>query len=877
MRTCLACLCTCFLGCAVPAAAGTCGGWSGGPSLPRFHSGIVGRLCHLAGPVCWVAGDDLVAYDVADVGAPTELGRAALPAPAVGLAVTGGLAYVTCGAAGLVEVDLADPWSPRIARTLALDAADAVAAAPGRVAVVAGGTTVHVVDVSGAGDLAVAASWAAGSPCGALAFCSGRLVVARSEVVVLDVDGPGDPVVLDTAPVPDLGAGPLAVVGERVYVAGAWMSGWDGIRPNLQAYDLAGDGTLVPAGTFSRADGAVQALDGHLLLGTEVRSVPDLDPVWRLERGGSCAAADGRIAAIDAAAGLTLWEGSLDAAVRADTVLAHDGTGDWRAPHVYSGTLSESYGGSGGGYTRTLDYRVFDLTDPLSPVVVAERQHSVNYGVDGYASTVGLGVRAPAWYTEATWTATVDGVYESLAFRALPGGALFGAIAGAHAFKSDDATVWQQDLATGDLVRYRVEPGVGIAAEAAFPLAAGDPEAAVVTDPELLVLPAGFEYFAYGIATPDSLPLLGSVAIAAAAGPPVTLGVASGRRIVVADAAGGTFVLDFADPADPVARPGPALPAAPRISVFRDDCAVLLYESAWQLAAVTAAGDFVLLSGALPAPTTRYLSAVWEDDVVYCATATAVHAYATTVPAAPAFLGQAMIAGGSLGVQAGRLVAGRHVYPPPCDASTAVRERRIEPRLLRGDPCGSPPGRCELAVMTERDIDASGIVISSVALGDRGVGPAAWVRTDVDADGDLDLVLVFAPGADAGPCRDGVIGFQARLADGTLVRGAVAAGGGARAPGFGPAGLVVRLAPNPFNPRLTVAFVLERAGPVRATVHDLRGRRLAVLADGQRESGSHEVAWDGRDERGRAAAAGTYVVRFATDRGLQAVKAVLLR
>ncbi|MFN2370381.1 MAG: FlgD immunoglobulin-like domain containing protein, partial [Candidatus Krumholzibacteriia bacterium] len=398
-------------------------------------------------------------------------------------------------------------------------------------------------------------------------------------------------------------------------------------------------------------------------------------------------------------------------------------------------------------------------------------------------------------------------------------------------------------------------------------------------DPELLVLPAGGEYFAYGIARPDSLPLLGSVAIATPAGPPVTLGVACGRRVVVADADGGTFVLDFADPAHPVARPGPALPAVPRISVFRDDRAVLLYESAWQLAAVTAAGDFVLLSDALPVPTTRYLSALWEGDVVCCATATAVHAYAAADPDAPEFLGQVMIAGGSLGMQAGRLVAGRHVYPPPCDVPTSVRVRHVELHLVRGDPCAAPPGRCELAVLTTSDFDAGSIVAASVTLGEAGVRPEAWARADADADGDLDLVLVLgiAPGAGAGLCTDGRIELVARLADGTLVRGSTAAGGIAPALGFGPAGLVVRLAPNPFNPRLTVDFVQERAGPVRATVHDLRGRRLAVLVDGHRESGSHEIAWDGRDERGRAAAAGTYVVRFATDRGLQAVKAVLLR
>ena len=68
--------------------------------------------------------------------------------------------------------------------------------------------------------------------------------------------------------------------------------------------------------------------------------------------------------------------------------------------------------------------------------------------------------------------------------------------------------------------------------------------------------------------------------------------------------------------------------------------------------------------------------------------------------------------------------------------------------------------------------------------------------------------------------------------------------------------------PNPFNPRLTVAFALPVAGSVDVAVYDLRGRRLRALTQGFREAGRHVLQWDSRDEAGRAMAAGVYVVRL---------------
>lgn len=68
--------------------------------------------------------------------------------------------------------------------------------------------------------------------------------------------------------------------------------------------------------------------------------------------------------------------------------------------------------------------------------------------------------------------------------------------------------------------------------------------------------------------------------------------------------------------------------------------------------------------------------------------------------------------------------------------------------------------------------------------------------------------------------------------------------------------------PNPFNPSTSVRFRLESAGRARLTVYDLAGRRVRTILDEPRTAGDHDVMWDGRDEGGRVASAGLYLLRL---------------
>ena len=70
--------------------------------------------------------------------------------------------------------------------------------------------------------------------------------------------------------------------------------------------------------------------------------------------------------------------------------------------------------------------------------------------------------------------------------------------------------------------------------------------------------------------------------------------------------------------------------------------------------------------------------------------------------------------------------------------------------------------------------------------------------------------------------------------------------------------------PNPARQGSTLALELPRAAHVRATVHDVAGRFVRTLCDGDRGVGSYALRWDGRDASGAAARPGLYLVRVST-------------
>ena len=83
--------------------------------------------------------------------------------------------------------------------------------------------------------------------------------------------------------------------------------------------------------------------------------------------------------------------------------------------------------------------------------------------------------------------------------------------------------------------------------------------------------------------------------------------------------------------------------------------------------------------------------------------------------------------------------------------------------------------------------------------------------------------------------------------------------------------------PNPISSETALSLSLPGPLRLRLAVYDLSGRLQRVLSDGPLGAGSHEFAWDGRDDRGVSLPSGVYLLRSSGEGILVSRKLVLLR
>jgi hypothetical protein len=84
--------------------------------------------------------------------------------------------------------------------------------------------------------------------------------------------------------------------------------------------------------------------------------------------------------------------------------------------------------------------------------------------------------------------------------------------------------------------------------------------------------------------------------------------------------------------------------------------------------------------------------------------------------------------------------------------------------------------------------------------------------------------------------------------------------------------------PNPFNPRTSLVLDLPAAVPsAQLAIFDLAGHRVRTLLQGPLPVGRQTVAWDGRDDAGRALPSGAYVGRLETGDAASTARLQLVR
>lgn len=83
--------------------------------------------------------------------------------------------------------------------------------------------------------------------------------------------------------------------------------------------------------------------------------------------------------------------------------------------------------------------------------------------------------------------------------------------------------------------------------------------------------------------------------------------------------------------------------------------------------------------------------------------------------------------------------------------------------------------------------------------------------------------------------------------------------------------------PNPFNPKTTIHFRLPEAGLMELEIYDVQGKSVRQFERIHRESGSHSLQWDGRDDQGESCASGHYLVQLRRGDRRESLKITLAR
>jgi hypothetical protein len=87
--------------------------------------------------------------------------------------------------------------------------------------------------------------------------------------------------------------------------------------------------------------------------------------------------------------------------------------------------------------------------------------------------------------------------------------------------------------------------------------------------------------------------------------------------------------------------------------------------------------------------------------------------------------------------------------------------------------------------------------------------------------------------------------------------------------------------PNPFNPETRIEYTVQSAkmNPLHTTlsVYNVLGQQVRTLVDEPKSSGTYEVVWDGKDEKGKDVASGLYLYRLVAGNFTQTRKMILLR
>lgn len=93
----------------------------------------------------------------------------------------------------------------------------------------------------------------------------------------------------------------------------------------------------------------------------------------------------------------------------------------------------------------------------------------------------------------------------------------------------------------------------------------------------------------------------------------------------------------------------------------------------------------------------------------------------------------------------------------------------------------------------------------------------------------------------------------------------------------GPEARILGIQPNPAHDHMRISFATPAPGPMRLTLHDVSGRRVATLVEADLGAGRHDTDVPTRDDSGRALPAGLYWVRMEAGRRASTLRVAIIR
>jgi len=83
--------------------------------------------------------------------------------------------------------------------------------------------------------------------------------------------------------------------------------------------------------------------------------------------------------------------------------------------------------------------------------------------------------------------------------------------------------------------------------------------------------------------------------------------------------------------------------------------------------------------------------------------------------------------------------------------------------------------------------------------------------------------------------------------------------------------------PNPFNPTTKIEYSLINSGQVSLEIFSIKGQKVKTLVNGNKETGSYTVIWNGKDDNDMSVVSGVYLYKLKTGNYEQTRKMILLK